>query len=144
MIMSHRFHPIGVRWLRTAAALAMALLLVSITVRLWSPSARPALTGTGNGESWSVLDELPSNLFLLNEALAVELATEGAGPYELAAAVLEADRPCEWYDLPVPGSTESTIEELDLSGASRRSPCIEINQDNNKRPQKRNLSKKVS
>lgn len=141
---SDRFSPPGGRWLPTVGALAMALLLVGVAVRLWSPSARLSLTGASDGEGSTLLDELISNPFLLNEALAIELATEGAGSYDLAARVLDAERPCEWYDLPVLGSAESTIDELDLSAASHRATCIEINQDKDKRLQKRKLPKNIS
>ena len=65
---SHRFRPFSVRWLPTTAVLALALVLVWISARMWNPSARPPLRGINNGESWSLVDEFPSNLFLLNEA----------------------------------------------------------------------------
>ena len=91
---SHRFRPVSVRWLPAGAALALALVLVWVSVRIWNPSARLPLKGTNNGETWSLMDELPSNLFLLNEAMAGGLWAEGASSYNLAAAVLEADRPC--------------------------------------------------
>ena len=139
----HRVSSPGVRWLPAVGALAMALLLVGVAVQLWSPYTRLSLTGPRDGESSTLVDELISNPFSLNEALAIELATEGTGSYDLAARVLDAERPCEWYDLPMLGSPESTIDEVDLSAASRAA-CIEINQDKDKRLPKRNLLKNIS
>ena len=72
------------------------------------------------------MDEFPSNLFLLNEAIAGELWTEGADSYNLAAAVLEAERPCEWYDLPAMGTAESSIEDLEISGTMPFATCVEV------------------
>jgi hypothetical protein len=122
-----------VRWLPKVGALAMALLLLAgVAVQLWSPAARLSLKRASDGESSTLADDLISNALSLNESLAIELATEGAGSYDLAARVLDAERPCEWYDLPVLGSPESTIDELELP-ATRRPACIEINQDKEKR-----------
>ena len=123
---THRFHPFTVRWLPTGAALALALLLVWVGVRMWNPSARPPHKGTNNGETWTLVDEFPSNFFLLNEAIAGELWTEGADSYNLAAAVLEAERPCEWYDLPAMGIAESSMEDLEISGTMPFATCVEV------------------
>ena len=140
---SRRLSSARVRWLPKVGALAMALLLAGVAVQLWSPSVRLSLTGASDGESSTLLDDLISNPLSLNEALAIELATEGAGSYDLAARVLDAERPCEWYDLPVLGNPESTIDEVDLSAASRRPACIEINQDNDKPRPKQKLPKNI-
>jgi len=123
---AHRSHPFTVRWLPIGAALALALVLVWVSVRIWNPSAERPLKGTSNGEAWSLVDELPSNLFLLNEAMATGLWTERASSYNLAAAVLEADRPCEWYDLPATGMAESSMEDLEISGTIPFTPCVEL------------------
>jgi len=128
-VVSHPARPFAVRWLPAAAALAMTLMLVWVGVRTWSPSARP---GT-KSESWSVLDELPSNPFLLSDALALELATEGVGPADLAAVALEAARPCEWYDLLARSEVESAIEESEISGGMSFPSCIEGNLGREKR-----------
>ena len=125
----HRSRPFALRRLPGAAVLALALLLVWAGVRLWRNPAAPSLTkGTNNGATWSILDELPSNLFLLTEALALELATEGTGSYDLAATVLEADRPCEWYDLPGTGGTELLAGNAEFPGGMPFATCVEINQ----------------
>jgi hypothetical protein len=123
---THRFRPFTVRWLPISAALALALLLVWVSVRIWNPSAPPPLKGTNNGETWSLMNEFPSNLFLLNEAIAGELWTEGGDSYNLAAAVLEAERPCEWYDLPAVGTAESSMEDLEISGTMPFATCVEV------------------
>jgi hypothetical protein len=123
---THRFRPFTVRWLPIGAALALALLLVWVSVRIWNPSAPPPLKGTNNGETWSLMNEFPSNLFLLNEAIAGELWTEGGDSYNLAAAVLEAERPCEWYDLPAMGTAESSMEDLEISGTMPFATCVEV------------------
>lgn len=123
----HGFRPVAVRWLPTAAALGLALMLMWEGARIWSPTGSSPLQRTYNGETWSLLDEFPSLLFLLNEALAAELATEGSGSLDLAARVLEAERPCEWYDLPVSGRAELAMEDLEFSEGTRPAPCIEIN-----------------
>jgi hypothetical protein len=124
---SHRSRPAFARWLPATATLALALLLVWVGVRVWNPSARPSLRGTGtnNGQAWSLMDEFPSNLFLLNEAIIGELGS--ARSYNLAAAVLEAARPCEWYDLPTMGVTESSIEDLGISETVPFATCTEVN-----------------
>jgi hypothetical protein len=123
---THRFRPFTVRWLPIGAALALALLLMWVGVRIWNPSAPPPLKGTNNGETWSLMNEFPSNLFLLNEAIAGELWTEGGDSYNLAAAVLEAERPCEWYDLPAMGTAESSMEDLEISGTMPFATCVEV------------------
>jgi hypothetical protein len=128
---SHRFLPFSVRWLPATAALALALVLVWVSARIWNSSARPPLKGTE--ETWSFVDEFPSNLFLLNEAIAGELWTEGADSYNLAAAVLEAERPCEWYDLPTMGIAESSMENLEISGTMPFATCVEVNPGHKKR-----------
>jgi hypothetical protein len=142
--MSHRFHPLAARRVRAAAALALALVVISVGVRLWTPAAWLSFTRTGNGENWSMIDDLPTNFFLLNEALAVELATEGSGSYELAATVLEAERFCEWYDLPLPGRTESAIEELESVDMRHPFTCIETNQDDDNAIRSKDSRKKIS
>ena len=60
---SHRFRPFTVRWLPIGAALALALVLVWVSVRIWNLSAWPPLKGINNGETWSLVDQFPSNLF---------------------------------------------------------------------------------
>jgi hypothetical protein len=122
---SHRFRPLSVRWLPAAIAVAVAFLLVWEGVRMWNRSARPLFRETDNGEAWNLLDELPSSLFSLNEALAVELWTEGAGSYDLAAAALEADRPCEWYDLSARDEPEFSMDESEASGGTPLRSCVE-------------------
>src|SRR5215475_9191076 len=124
---SHRSRPAFARWLPATATLALALLLVWVGVRVWNPSTRPPLRGTNNGEAWSLMDEFPSNVFLLNEAIIGELGTGNPRSYNLAAAVLEADRPCEWYDLPAMGVTESSIEDLGISETIHFTSCMEVN-----------------
>ena len=64
--------------------------------------------------------------------MAVERTVATDVSYDLAAAVLEADRPCEWYDLPLLGRTESGIEEPELAEANRPASCIEVSQDSEK------------
>jgi hypothetical protein len=90
------------------------------------PSGQAPLKGANTSEVWSILDELPANPFSLNDALAVELATEGAGSYDLTAAALEADRTCEWYDLSARGEAESSMEELEISAIAPFSSCVEL------------------
>src|SRR5262245_16597032 len=123
---SHRSRTAFARWLPTSAALALALVLVWISVRIWNPSARSPVGGTDNGETWSFVEEFPSTLFLLNEAIAGDLRTWGAGSYDLAAAVLEADRPCEWYDLPAMATAESSPGDLEISGSLPFATCVEV------------------
>ena len=124
---SRRFRPAFARWLPASAALALALFFVWVSVRMWNPSTRPPVRGTNNGEAWSLMDEFPSSLFLLNEAIIGDLGTGSARSYNLAAAVLEADRPCEWYDLPAMGMTESSIEDSGISETTPFATCMEVN-----------------
>lgn len=130
MPLSHRSRPFALRWLSGAGALAMALVLVWAGVTMWSRSVRPPVEGMTNGESRSIMDELPSNPFLLTEALAVELATEGAGSYDLTTMILEAERPCEWYDLPGTGRAEPLVGDAEFPGGMPFASCVEINQKN--------------
>ena len=131
---SHRSRRFAVRWLPRAVALAMILVLVWAGEWLWRiPAAPPSIKGTNNGATWSILDELPANPFLLNDALAMELATEGSGSFDLAGAALEAERPCEWYDLPPMGAAESSIETIEFSGRMPFANCVEISQSPVKR-----------
>src|SRR5262245_32002965 len=124
---AHRSHPFTIRWLPIGAALALALVLVWVSVRMWNPSTQPSLRGTNNGEAWNLMDEFPSNFFLLNEAIIGEPGAGSARSYNLAAAILEADRPCEWYDLPAMGVTESSIEDLGISETIPFVTCMEVN-----------------
>jgi len=139
----HHFRPFVVRWL-PGAALAMTLVLVWVGVRLWrNPAVPPVTQESTNGSIWSLLEGLTSNPILQSDAIAMELATEGAGSYELAATALEADRPCEWYDLPARSEAESAIEELEISAGTPFPSCMEINPDRERREAKevRQISK---
>jgi len=139
-VVSHRFRLVGVRWVAVGSAAATVLLLVWVGVRSWSPSAWLSFTGTSDGENWSMVDDLRANPFLLNEALAFELATEGAAAsYELAALVLEADRPCEWYDVWERGEAEFSILELEISAVTPFVFCVESNPNQKKRSGGRKL-----
>jgi hypothetical protein len=120
----HPFSPFTVRWLPTAAALALALVLIWVGVQLRTPSGRLPLKGIDTTETRSLLDDLASNPFLLTDALAVELATEGGASYELAAAVLEAERPCEWYDLS--GAIEPSAENPEILAGTPVRSCVEV------------------
>jgi hypothetical protein len=120
----HPFSPFTVRWLPTAAALALALVLTWVSVQLWNPPGPPPLKGIDAGEARSLLDDLVSNPFLPTDALAVELATEGGASYELAAAVLEAERPCEWYDLS--GAIEPSAENPEILAGTPVRSCVEV------------------
>ena len=141
--MTHRSRLRIVRGAPATLGLALALILTWQGVRMWISSARPPIE-TATEEVWSLPDGFPSNLFLLSEAMAVEVTAPVGASYDLAAAVLEADRPCEWYDLPLPGRVESRIEELEFAEGSRPASCIEVSQDNEKALQKRKLSKNIS
>jgi hypothetical protein len=121
---SDRFHPLSRRWSFAAFAVALALVLLWGGVRTWNSAVRSPLKGADN-ESWSLLDEMPADLFSLNEALAVELLTE-VGDYELASMALESDRPCEWYDLPISSEAEPPIEELERSAGTLFRSCVEV------------------
>jgi hypothetical protein len=87
---------------------------------------------------------LPANVLLLTETMAVELATQDSGSFELAVTVLEAERPCEWYDLPGLTGRDAGIEELDLPDETRPAACVEVSEPSDKRLQKRKLSKLIS
>jgi hypothetical protein len=75
-------------------------------------------------EFLSLVDGFPANLFLLSEAMAVEPRTTAGESYEWAATILEADRPCEWYDVPVRAEGESSMEESEVSPLSRS--CVDV------------------
>ena len=141
--MAHRFPPRIIRWAPATLGIALALMLSWQGVRMWFSSARPPIE-TVTEEVWSLPDGFPSSLFLLSEAMAVERTAAADASYDLAAAVLEADRPCEWYDLPLLGRVESRIEEAEFAEGSRPASCIEVSQDNEKVLQKRKISKNVS
>ena len=131
----------SVRGWSVSAVLAIALLLI------WASGGWRSRMGFSPGErnrtdeTRSILDDLPANPFWTTEALAVELATEGAGSFDLAAAVLEAERPCEWYDLPILNRAESGSEALEFSEANSPGSCVEISQADGKRLPKLKPSK---
>ena len=129
------------RGLPAGAALAMALLLAWNGVRIWTGFGSSSLEENRNGEARSILDDLPANPFLITEALALELATEGNGSSDLASTVLDAERPCEWYDLPILDRAEGGSEALELSEANSPPSCVDITQDNGKRLPKTKASK---
>lgn len=99
----HRFRPFTVRWLPTAVAAVLALVLIWEGVRIWNPSARPPHKGITNEEIWSLLEGASADLFWMNQAIAEELwiATDGL------AAALQAEWPCEWYDISARAEVES-------------------------------------
>ena len=92
----YRPQPFTLRWLPTAAAVAMVLALVWGSVQMWSPSP-PPIKEASNEEIWYILEELSADLFLLDEAIAEELWTEVADFYEFSRP-LEEEWPCEWDD----------------------------------------------
>ena len=89
---------ISVRWSRLAAALAVVLVLVSGGLSMWSSPLRLRARGTITPETRSILDEFPSNPFLLSEAIAKELGIEESDYFD-AATDWETEWPLEWYDL---------------------------------------------
>ncbi|MBI4488315.1 MAG: hypothetical protein HY694_04460, partial [Deltaproteobacteria bacterium] len=121
---SHRLRPFTVRWLPTAAALALALVLIWVGVRIWTPSTPPPVKGTTNEEIWSLLEGFSADLFLLNEAIAEELWIENPDSYDLAAA-LESDRPCEWYDMLPRSEGNPLMEDLETLGRPPLPSCVE-------------------
>jgi len=125
---SPRLRPFTVRWVPAAAAVILALVLMWEGVRIWSPSAPAPLTGTTSEEIGSLAEEFSPELLLLNQALAGELWTVSADPYEAVAAALESDRPCEWYDMLPRSEGESFEGEF---GADM--PCVELNLGSKKR-----------
>ena len=135
--MAHRFRPRIIRWAPATLGMALALMLSWQGMRMWISSA-PRPTGTAVEEVWSLPNGFPSSLFLLSEAMAVERTVTTDVAYDLAAAVLEADRPCEWYDM------EFRIEEPEFAERSRPASCIEVSQDSEKVLQKRKIPKNVS
>src|SRR5262245_13637972 len=72
---SHRSRPAFARWLPASAALALAFVLVWVSVRMWNPSARPPVRGTNNGEAWSLMDELSSSIILLTWVVFGDICT---------------------------------------------------------------------
>lgn len=92
----HRPQPFTLRWLPTAAAVAMVLVLVWGSVRMWSPSP-PPIKEASNEEIWYILEELSADLFLLDEAIAEEPWFFAADFYDLPVA-LQEEWPCEWGD----------------------------------------------
>jgi hypothetical protein len=91
---SRSFRPFAVRWFPAAAALALALVVVWVGV--WRSSDRP-VKGTVTADTRRFVEGSPSDLFLLNEAIAEELGT-GKSDFEDLFAVLEREWPAEWYD----------------------------------------------
>ena len=125
-IAGYRFRRDLARCWPATAALALALVLVWVSVRMWSPSHGLLFKGTNNGEKWSLAEEFPSNLFLMNEALASGVWIHGSGSYNLAAAVLEAERPCEWYDLAALDTAGLSVEDSEISGVLPFATCAEM------------------
>lgn len=118
---SHPFRPFTARWLPTAVAVALALILMWQGARIWGPSAPAPLSD----EIWIVLEEFSPDFFLQNQASAEGLWTVVADAYDRALA-LEADRPCEWYDMPARGEVESVDAGFGDFGVPV-SACVELN-----------------
>jgi len=92
MAVSPGFHPFTVRWLPMSAVAALAIVLVWQGVRLWNPSASSKWAPTR--EIMVFLEQFPSDVFSLNQAIAEELGTEVADADDLVAA-LDAEWPSE-------------------------------------------------
>jgi hypothetical protein len=101
----HRSRPFHVRWLPVAVAVGLAFVLVWERVRIQSPSVSAPV----NEEIWSVVDESSADLIMQSQGGAEDLWMALADTYDRAAA-LEADRPCEWYDI----STSGEVESVDI------------------------------
>ncbi|HEY2988245.1 MAG TPA: hypothetical protein VGL11_11010 [Candidatus Binatia bacterium] len=93
--------PFILRWLPTAVAVALALVLVWERLPKSTPPAPPALSE----EILSVMEAFPADL-AQNPIAAEELWTVIAEAYERGVA-LEADWPCDWYDTPTGGEAEA-------------------------------------
>jgi hypothetical protein len=111
----HRIRPFTIRWLPAAVAIGVAVVLTWGGLRLWRPSDRAALKGAADEEIWSVLEGYSADFFLLNQALAEELLAETAD-FDHAGVVLEAEWPCDWYDI---------VLDADVAGMPV-SPCMEF------------------
>jgi hypothetical protein len=136
-------HRSSTRWLRTGVALTMVLAIAWCALRLWIGSGLSP-QGNHNREARGLFDDLPANLLLATEALALELATEGGGSSDLAGRVLDAERPCEWYDLPLLDRVESDRENLEAAEPIGPASCIEIGSAGEKRPPQTKSSKTSS
>ncbi len=108
-IVRHRPQPFTVRWLPTAAAVAMLLALLWGGVQMWSPSP-PPIKETSNEEIWYILEEVSADLFLLDEAIAEEPWSLDAD-YDLPVALLE-EWPCEWVGLPSSSAADLSEEAI--------------------------------
>jgi len=128
----------SVRWVSACMALAVVLLLIWTGIQSSHFAKRPGEIAFE--ELWNSSLVPSSNLFLLSEAMAVEPNTMGSSA-ELASRILESDRPCEWYDLPLTDAMESRIEEAD---GSRPASCIEIGPDPKNTLPRRKAAKNVS
>ena len=122
-IVNRPSHSRAIRWAPAAVVAVLALIIVWQGARMWRSPARPSAS-TDNMEFLSLVDGFPANLFLLSEAMAVEPRTTAGESYEWAATILEADRPCEWYDVPVRAEGESSMEESEVSPLSRS--CVDV------------------
>ena len=141
-IIDRRLHLRVVRWAPVALAAVLVLIVAWQAARMLRSPAPPS-AGTGSVEFGSLVDELPTNLFLLSEAMAVERGTASGDSNGLTTSVLEADRPCEWYDVPVRGEGEPSIEELEMLPLSRS--CVDVTpapaQETLRKPKVRNQHK---
>jgi hypothetical protein len=99
--------PFAARWVPAAAVLALALTLVWVGVEIWSPSDLPIKETTADVRSFG--GGFPSDLFLLNEAIAEELAT-GQSDFADLFAVLEREWPAEWYEPSANAEVEILID----------------------------------
>jgi hypothetical protein len=83
------------RWLPAAVALTLIVAMVWSGARLRSPANKISTRAADSGEAWSILDDLPSNPFLLNEAIAKELGMEDSDVVEVEA-IMETEWPADW------------------------------------------------
>lgn len=110
------------RWLPAAAAVALALVLVWGGLWLRSPSA-PELAGNAQRDDiWSLLEEISTDLFLLEDAMAEDTWSQAADLRAISVTLGE-ESPCAWENPSAWDPMEADGGTSDESGGGAFSTC---------------------
>ncbi len=94
----HRPRGYAFRWLPAAAALAMAVVLLWGGLWMRKPSAPVLFENVRQEDFWRLLEEVSTDLFSLDDAMAEEIWPQAADIRALSVALGE-EPPCEWDNL---------------------------------------------
>ena len=109
----NNFQPLAIRWLPTAVAVALVVVMIWGGARLWSRSRPTPLQEFSSGEIWSLLEDFSAEIFFLNEANAEEI-WNGVGDSDGLGALEEDGFPAR-----------GAVEELEMLADMPCPVCVE-------------------